>query len=80
MEMSGEPALGYEIGLHSSLTSHGLMGYGLISSSTLRQAIALGESFLPLRLPMLSMTLAIDGRPPRSRSSRPLRSARSGSA
>ena len=61
MEKSGEPAIGYEIGLHSSLTSHGLMGYGLISASTVREAIALGERFLPLRLPMVSMTLSVDG-------------------
>jgi AraC-like DNA-binding protein len=61
MELSGEPAIGYEIGLHSSLTSHGLMGYGLISASTVREAIALGERFLPLRLPMVSMTLSVDG-------------------
>jgi AraC-like DNA-binding protein len=61
MQMSGEPAIGYEIGLHSSLTSHGLMGYGLISVSTVREAIELGERFLPLRLPMVSMRLSVDG-------------------
>ena len=43
MEKSGEPAFGYEIGLHSSLTTHGIMGYGLISSATVRQAIDLSE-------------------------------------
>jgi AraC-like DNA-binding protein len=61
MQLSGEPALGYEIGLHSSLTSHGLMGYGLISSSTLRQAIELAATFLQLRLPMFGMKLFTDG-------------------
>jgi AraC-like DNA-binding protein len=61
MEMSGEPAIGYEIGLHSSLTTHGIMGYGLISSSTVRQAIGLSERYLPARLPMLTMTLTVDG-------------------
>ena len=60
-ELSGEPAIGYEIGLHSSLTSHGIMGYGLISAATVRQAIDLGERFLPLRLPMVSMSLSVDG-------------------
>ncbi len=61
LKLSDEPALGYEIGLHSSLTSHGLMGYGLISSSTLRQAIELAVKFLQLRLPMFSMKLFNDG-------------------
>ena len=61
MEMGGEPAIGYEIGLHSSLTSHGIMGYGLISSSSVRQAIGLSERYMPARLPMLTMTLTVDG-------------------
>lgn len=61
LELSGEPAIGYEIGLHSSLTSHGIMGYGLISSSTVRQAIGLSERYMPARLPMLTMKLAVDG-------------------
>lgn len=55
MQRSGEPAFGYEIGLHSNLTSHGLMGYGLLSSASLREAIALGEKFVQLRLPMLTI-------------------------
>ncbi len=55
MQRSGEPAFGYEIGLHSTLTSHGLMGYGLLSSESLYEAIALGEKFVKLRLPMLSI-------------------------
>ena len=61
MELSGEPAFGYEIGMHSSLTSHGLMGYGLISSSSVRQAIGLSERYMPARLPMLTMALKVDG-------------------
>lgn len=61
MELSGEPAIGYEIGLHSSLTSHGIMGYGLLSSSSVRDAISLGEKFLPLLLPMVSMRHFVEG-------------------
>ena len=61
MERSGEPGIGYEIGLSSSLTSHGIMGYGLISSATVRQAIDLGERYLPVRLPMIAMQLTVDG-------------------
>lgn len=61
MELSSEPAFGYEVGLHSSLTSHGIMGYGLLSSSTVRQAINLSERYMPARLPMLAMSLSVDG-------------------
>lgn len=60
-ELTGEPGLGYEIGLSSSLTSHGLMGFGLLSSSSIEHAIALGEKYLPLRLPMIAMSLTKDG-------------------
>lgn len=61
MEKSAEPAFGYEIGLQSSLTTHGIMGYGLISSATVRQAIDLSERYMPMRLPMVSMALSVDG-------------------
>lgn len=61
MEKSGEPGFGYEIGLHSSLTTHGLVGYGLISSATVREAIDLGERYMPMRLPMVSMELSVEG-------------------
>ncbi len=60
MEKAQEPGLGYEVGLHSSLTSHGILGYGLISASTVREAIDLSERYMPMRLPMVSMTLSED--------------------
>lgn len=60
-ELTGEPGVGYLIGLSSSLTSHGLMGYGLLSSTSVADAIALGEKYLPLRLPMMGMSLTDDG-------------------
>lgn len=61
MQRSGEPGFGYEIGLHSSLTSHGLMGYGLLSSASVHDAIAMGEEFVQLRLPMLAIRQFTDG-------------------
>lgn len=61
MRETGYPAIGYEIGLHSHLTSHGIMGYGLLSSSSLREAIDLGVKFIQLRLPNLSIELIQDG-------------------
>ncbi len=60
-ELSGEPGFGYEIGLNSHLTYHGIMGYGLISSSTVREAIELGATFLQLRLPSLQLRLFTEG-------------------
>jgi AraC-like DNA-binding protein len=61
VELTGEPALGYEIGLSSSLTSHGLMGFGMMTSASLREAIELGIEFLQLRVPVLSAQLRVEG-------------------
>lgn len=61
MEFSGEPGFGYEIGLRSSLTSHGVMAFGLLTSATLRQAIQLGVEYSSVRLPMLKLLLVEDG-------------------
>jgi len=61
MELSQEPGFGYEIGLRSSLTSHGVMAFGLLTSATLRQAIELGGEYGSIRLPMLRLHLVEDG-------------------
>src|SRR3546814_9079687 len=52
---------GFEIGLASSITTHGLVGYGLMASSTLREGIAFGYKFLPTRLPYLRLDFHVDG-------------------
>lgn len=61
IDATGEPGLGYEIGLGSSLTSHGIMGFGMLASPTVRDAILLGVEFLQLRVPVLSAALRVDG-------------------
>jgi AraC-like DNA-binding protein len=57
MKLTGDPALGYEIGLNSNLTTHGFIGYGMMSNPTARQAVEFGAKFLQLRLPNLSLQL-----------------------
>ncbi len=61
LELTGEPGLGYEIGLRSSLTSHGVMAFGLLTSATLRQAIDLGAEYGRVRMPMMQLRLTTDG-------------------
>lgn len=61
LRRSGNPALGYEIGLHSGLTTHGFIGYGLMSHRSLREGVSFGARFLQLRLPNLSLRLFEDG-------------------
>ena len=61
LQLTEEPGLGYEIGLRSSLTSHGVMALGLLTSATLRQAIELGAEYGHVRMPMMQLTLVADG-------------------
>lgn len=60
VEMSGEPGLGYEIALASSVTSHGIMGFGMMTSPSLREAIRLGTEYLQLRVPVLHAELRVE--------------------
>ncbi len=60
MELSGEPALGYELGLQSSLTSHGLVGLALMSVDSVRTAVQWGVEFGQLQLPMLAIHLVAE--------------------
>jgi AraC-like DNA-binding protein len=55
--LSKDQAFGYAIGLRSNITSHGFLGYGLMSYPTLREAIAFGAKFLQLRLPILNLSV-----------------------
>ncbi|MDR3417546.1 MAG: AraC family transcriptional regulator [Nevskia sp.] len=57
LQLSGNPGFGYEIGLHSTLTSHGFVGLGLMAFPTLREAFEFGSRYLPLRLPNLQLSL-----------------------
>ncbi len=45
MRLSGEPGLGYLFGMRASLTTHGIVGYGLMSQPTLREVLAFGQQF-----------------------------------
>ncbi len=60
VEMSGEPGLGYEMALASSVTSHGIMGFGMMTSRSLREAIRMGTDYLQLRVPVLHAELRVE--------------------
>jgi AraC-like DNA-binding protein len=50
VRLSGEPGLGFELGLRSTLTWHGLLGFGLMSCPTLGDALKLWVEYLDLRI------------------------------
>jgi AraC-like DNA-binding protein len=58
VRLTRDPGIGYQIGLHSTLTWHGLLGYGLMSCATLREALVLWTSFLDLRTTTFAMQLS----------------------
>ncbi len=61
LTLSQEPALGLFVGERLAPTTHGVVGDALLSSGTVRQAIGLFERFVPLRLPLVSVTLETTG-------------------
>lgn len=50
LNLSKDSGLGYEYGLKLRLTAHGSMGFALMSSPTLKQAIELTSQFFNMRL------------------------------
>jgi AraC-like DNA-binding protein len=58
VRLTRDPGIGFQIGLHSTLTWHGLLGYGLMSCATLREALELWSEFLDLRTATFSMRLS----------------------
>jgi len=61
LRLSGDPGLSYELALASRLTSHGFLGYGLMSCATLGQALHLGLRYLHTRLPFHLIELRREG-------------------
>jgi AraC-like DNA-binding protein len=49
LRLTGEPALGYHFGLQTKLSAHGFLGYAVMTSATLGDAIALTEKFFSIR-------------------------------
>ena len=54
-------ALGYELGLRTPVTSHGFLGYGVMSCQTLRDAIELAAKYVRLRTILMTFRLYEEG-------------------
>lgn len=62
LRATGEPGLAYEFGLRSTLTTHGIVGYGLMSQPTLRHVLDFAERFgSVLRMPAWELSFACQG-------------------
>lgn len=61
LQLTGEPALGYEFGLRNNLTTHGFYGFGVISQLTVGDAIEFATRFAPLRTPGWDLRFFTEG-------------------
>lgn len=57
LEETREPALGLFVGQRLPVTAHGVLGYAVQSCASLRQAVALFESFIQLRFSLLTLSV-----------------------
>lgn len=60
LQLTNDPGLAIEIGMRSSITKAGFMGYGLMSCASLREAIELGIRFLALQAPVFKLDFTIE--------------------
>jgi len=61
LELTGEPALGWEMGASMTFSSHGFLGYAAMSSETLRDAIDLAVKFHRTRSTLANLHSFVDG-------------------
>lgn len=60
--LTGEPALGYYLGLQMRISMHGYLGFAALSAPTLRAATELTTQFTPIITTALTMRLRVEGR------------------
>lgn len=61
LELTGDPALGYEYGLRMRPTVHGVLGYATMSCTTMRQALEISVRYTRVRQAHFSMHLTEQG-------------------
>ena len=62
LAITGDASLGYAFGLRSTLTSHGLVGLGIMSQRTLREALEfIGKYLVQLRAPGFTFRCFTEG-------------------
>jgi AraC-like DNA-binding protein len=58
--LTGEPGIGYYLGLQTRVSVHGYLGFAAMTSSSLREAIALAMRYSPIRSTAISLRLQED--------------------
>jgi AraC-like DNA-binding protein len=60
--LTGEPGLGYYLGLQTRVTLYGFLGFAMMSATTIGEALKIGLEFAPIFSTALAMNLSIEGR------------------
>ncbi|MDQ1242252.1 MAG: hypothetical protein QG601_1152 [Pseudomonadota bacterium] len=55
--MAREPALGLFVGERLVGSTHGIVGYAMLNSGTLREALGLLQHYMPLRMPLVALSM-----------------------
>jgi AraC-like DNA-binding protein len=61
-DLTGEPGLGYYLGLGTHATLYGYLGFAALSSASLGDALALAVEYAPIFSTALRFDLSVDGR------------------
>lgn len=59
--LSGEPAIGFHMGMQMSVPAHGYLGFAAMTASTLREALELATRYAPTRTGALRLKLVVAG-------------------
>ena len=59
--LTGEPGIGFYVGLQMRIASHGYLGLAAMTASTVREALAIATRFAPTRTSALSLRLDVEG-------------------
>lgn len=59
--LTGEPGLGFFLGLQMRVSSHGYLGFAAMTSATVRDALEIAVRFAPTRTGALTLRLAVEG-------------------
>jgi AraC-like DNA-binding protein len=56
-ELSGEPGLGFHLGLQMRISAHGDLGFAAMTASTVREALEIAQRFTPTRTTAIGLRL-----------------------
>ena len=60
--LTGEPALGFLLGLQMRISAHGYLGFAAMAASTVGEALDIAARFAPTRTNALALRLNVEGR------------------